>query len=297
MAGLNSLSVGKWVAWGGLWLALTAGAARAAEPRQPVEIAITPFLSVRTMVQNYEPMRAHLERRLQRPVLFITAPDYRTFNERTLNRKYAYVITVANAAYLAQFEAGYVPLLRPENQTKPTLVVAKGDALERLAELRGKTVALPDRLAVISMQAPAMLREAGLEPEHDVTFKHLPNHSAAVNYVLSGEAAAAVVSSRALLQMPAAARDAVRIVQTWDKGAAPGVVYLASPELPPAEVRRFSRAVLEYVASAEGRALMEQLGYGTLLPMKPDDLKFLAPYGAALKAALDEPAPVDSAKR
>jgi phosphonate transport system substrate-binding protein len=275
-----------------LWLFLLAMIGRGlAEPSPPgIEIAITPFLSVRTMVQNYEPMRVYLEKRLKRPVLFITAPDYKTFHERTRDRQYSYVITVANAAYLAQTESGYIPLLRPAIDTKPTLVVAKGDALSRIADLRGKAIALPERLAVVSMQAPAMLRDAGLDPERDVVLKHLPNHGAAVNHVLAGEVAAAIVSDRALAQMPAATKDAVRIVETWHKGAVPGIVYMSSAKVPRAEAERFLRAVLDFVDSAEGRALMAQLGYGTLLPMKADELKSLAPYGAALKAALTEPA-------
>ena len=254
-----------------------------------IEIAITPFLPVRTLVQNYEPMRLYLEKRLQQPVLFITAPDYKTFNERTQNRDYAYVITVANAAYLAHTEAGYRPLLRPTIDTRPVLVVAKDTPLEHSADLRNKTIALSDRLAIVSMQALSMLREAGLDPERDVMIQHQRNHAAAVNYVLSGEAAAAIVSDRALTQMTPAIKEAVRIVQTWDKGAAPGVVYLASPKVSRADADRFTHAVLDFVNTAEGRALMEQLGYGGLRPAQPDDLKFLAPYGAALKAALAQP--------
>lgn len=267
-----------------------AGRGWAVEAKPPIEIAITPFLPVRTTVQNYEPMRVYLEKRLQRKVLFISAPDYKTFARRTQHLDYAYVITVAHAAYLAQTETGYVPLLRPMNQTEPTLVVAKTDPLERLADLRGKTIALSDPLALVSMQAQSMLREANLDPERDVALKYLPNHGAAVNYVLSGEAAAAIISNRALEQMPAGTRDAVRVVQAWHKGAAPGIVYLASPKVPRAEAEHFSKAVLEFANSAEGRVLMQRMGYRTLLPMGPDDLNFVAPYGAALKAALTDAA-------
>lgn len=275
----------------GLSLLAAIGCGWATEAKPPVEIAITPFLPVRTLVQNYEPMRLYLEKRLQRHVLFVSAPDYRTFTQRTQHLDYAYVITVAHAAYLAQSEAGYVPLLRPANYTEPTLVVAKADPLERLADLRGKTIALSDPLALVSMQTPTMLREANLDAERDVALKYLPNHGAAVNYVLSGEAAAAIVSNRALEQMPSGTKNAVRVVQTWHGGAAPGIVYLASPRVPQAEVERFAQAVLEFVRSSEGHAVMRHLGYGTLLPMKADDLKPYASYAAALKATLGAPAP------
>jgi phosphonate transport system substrate-binding protein len=263
--------------------------ARGAAAASGIEIAITPFLPVRTLVQHYEPMRLFLEKQLQQPVIFVTAPDYKTFNERILKREYSYLVTVANGAYVAIADAGYVPLLRPVIDTRPTLVVKLDAGIRRTADLRRKTVALSDRLALVSMQAPAMLREAGLDPEHDVALRYHPNHAAAVNYMLSGEADAAIVSDRALMQMAPAVKDATRVVAVWDKGAAPGVVYLASPRLPRASREQFARAVLDFVHTAEGRRVMERLGYGGLRPTKAEELKFLAPYGASLKTLLAQP--------
>ena len=78
-----------------------------------LELGVAPFLPARTIAQNYQPMRAYLEQHLKQPVLFMTAPDYKTFYERIQRREYPIIITVANAAYLASTEVGYVPMLRP----------------------------------------------------------------------------------------------------------------------------------------------------------------------------------------
>ncbi len=251
------------------------------------ELAITPILPVRTMIENYQPLRAYLELRLQEPVTFVTAPDYKTYNQRLQRHAYPFMIAVANSAYLACTDYGYVPMLRPAINTRPALVVAKRSRVTNIKELRGATLTMADPLAIISMQGLQMLREAGLDPQRDVIIKYLPNHGAAVNFVISGEAAAAIVSDRALLQMPQATQDAVRVVQTWERGAAPGVVYLASPSVPRERVARMSQAILEFVRNTEdGRDLMKHMGYGTLIPVTAQDLKPLAPYGALLKTAI-----------
>jgi phosphonate transport system substrate-binding protein len=251
------------------------------------ELAFTPFLPAHTMIQNYQPMRAYLEMRLQEPVTLVTAPSYKIFNDRLRQHAYPFVITTANSAYLACADSGYIPLLRPAINTRPVLIVAKQSTVATMRALRGAILTLPDPLAIVSMQALSMLREAGLDPRRDVTIKYLPNHGAAVNYVISGEAAAAVVSDRALMQMPDASRNAVRVVQTWGPGAAPGVVYLASPQVPRARAERLSQAIVEFVRNtAEGREMIRKLGYGDLVPAKAEDLKPLAAYGAQLKAAL-----------
>ncbi len=267
---------------------LLAPCARAQASKVQYELAITPFLPVRTMMQNYQPMRAYLEAHLQEPVTLVTAPDYKTYNERIRQREYPFVITVANSAYLAHVEHGYVPMLRPTILTRPVLVVAAQSDLKSLKDMRGATLALPDPLAVVAMQGVQMLREAGLHPERDLSIKHTANHAAAVNHVISGEALAAIVSDRTLLQMPKMTRQAVRVLQTWDAGAAPGVMYLAGPQVPRARVERLQQAILQFVRDTqEGQALMKNLGYGGLTPASAEDLKPLAPYGAQLKAALE----------
>jgi phosphonate transport system substrate-binding protein len=275
-----------------LALALTgAGPAAHAEPPAPtLEIGIAPFLPARVMVQNYQPLRVYLERRLKQPVLLVTAPDYKTYFQRIERHAYPLIITVAHSAWLAHADAGYLPLLRPRIDTRPALVVVRGSAIAGMADLRGKTVALPDALAIVAMQAQTMLREAGLDPGREVRVRHEPNHAAAVNYMLAGEADAAIVSDRALQQMPAASRDHVQTLQTWDAGALPGVVYLASPTLARERAAELQRLILEFTRdTAEGRELMEQLGYGGLVPASADDLKPIAPYGVQLRAAVAKP--------
>jgi phosphonate transport system substrate-binding protein len=267
------------------WAFLASGADKATS----LEIGIAPFLPVQTLIKNYRPMQLYLERRLRVPVTFVTAPDYKTFNERTLRHEYPLIITVANSAYLAYADAGYVPLLRPVVYTRPVLVVRKGQTLARIEDLRGKTVAMPDVLAVVSMQGMQMLREAGLDPGQDVMVKNLPNHAAAVNYVIAGEMFAAIVSDRALAQMLPEVRAAVRVAASWDKGAVPGVLYLASPDLSPGRVEELKRTISNFAMhTQEGRALMDQLGYGGLVPANVEVIRPLAPYGEQLRHTMSE---------
>jgi phosphonate transport system substrate-binding protein len=252
-----------------------------------LELAVAPFLPAATLVSNYQPMRAYLEQRLKEPVLFVTAPDYKTFYERAQRREYPVIITVANAAYLAYAESGYVPMLRPVIYTRPVIVVPKLASWTRIQDLRGKTIALPDTLAVVAMQGTQMLRELGLDPDKDVTLKYLPNHSAAVNHVISGEAAAAIVSDRALLQMPAATQAGVRVIETWEKGAVPGVVYLANPALSPQRVTQLTQAILKFVHDTpQGHEFIKKMGYGDLTTAIPQDLAPLATYGGIFKATI-----------
>ncbi len=258
-----------------------------ADKKPGIEIGIAPFLPVKSLVQNYAPMRTYLEQRLKMPVTFVTAPDYKSFNDRTAKHEYPLIITVANSAYLAWSEYGYIPLLRPVIYTRPALVVSKNQNVTSLGELRGKTIGMSDALAVVSMQGIQMLREAGLEPGQDVTIKNTQNHAAAINQVIAGEIPAAIISDRALLQLPATTQDSVKIVQTWEQGAAPGIIYLGSPDLPRENIEKLSQAILEYARDVpEGIALMKRLGYGGLALISKEELRTFKLYGEMLKESM-----------
>jgi ABC-type phosphate/phosphonate transport system substrate-binding protein len=257
------------------------------QPTAVLEMGMAPFLPARTLVQNHQPMRAYLEQHLKQPVMFVTAHDYKTFYERTRRREYPIIITIASAAYLSSVEAGYVPMLRPVVYTCPVLVVSRNSNLVRVQDLRGKTVALPDSLAIIFMQGVQILRESDFDLDKDVNIRRLSNHSAAVNHVISGEAAAAIVSDRALLQMPAVTQQSVRIVQKWKKAAQPGVVYFANPSLSLQQVAQLTATILEYTRDTpEGREFINKLGYGGLVPATKQDIDPLASYGEMFKEAI-----------
>ena len=262
---------------------------QAAEQNIGFEIGIAPFLPVKTLVQNYAPMRDYLQSRLHQPVIIVSAPDYKTYYQRIQKREYPIIIAAANSAYLAWAESSYIPMLQPLIYTRPVVVISKDKNLNKLSELRGKTVAMSDILAIVSMQGLQMLREAGLEPERDVTVKNMLNQGVAINFVISGEVAAAIVSDRAILQMPQSIREQIKIVYTWDKGAAPGIVYLASPDMPAEQIKQLSRAIQEFARDVpEGKELMQRWGYGGLVPITAEELQGLAPYGILLKEEISK---------
>jgi phosphonate transport system substrate-binding protein len=263
--------------------------ARADEQGIGFEIGIAPFLPVKTLVQNYAPMRDYLQSRLHEPVTIVSAPDYKTYYQRIQNREYPIIIAAANSAYLAWAESAYIPMLQPLIPTRPVLIVAKDSQVNKLSDLRGKTVSMSDTLAIVSMQGIKMLRDAGLKAGRDVTVNNMPNQSVAVNFVISRDVAAAIVSDRAIMQMPLSVRKQVKIIYTWEQGAAPGIIYLASPNMPPDRVKKISQAILEYARDvAEGKELMQSWGYGGLVPVSAADLRRLEPYGKLLKEELSK---------
>jgi len=262
-------------------------ATHAAEQKVGLEIGIAPFLPVKTLVQNYAPLRDYLQTQFKEHVVIVSAPDYKSYYKAVQKHEFPLIITAANTAYLAWADDKYIPLLQPQNFTQPVVVITNSQSFKQLSDLRGKTISTPDATAIISMQGLQMLREAGLEAERDFTIKHMQNHSAAVNLVIAGEAAAAIISNRALMQMPPSIKEQVKIVHTWEKGSAPGVVFMGSPDMPLKRLEKIRKAILEFSQNTpEGKKLMADFGYGGLQNIEPAELQALALYGALLKSIL-----------
>lgn len=254
----------------------------AAQTTAPLEIAILPYLSTRAVLSTYAPMQQYLERRLQRPVLLITAPDMQTFIKRTQQGMYGYLITAPHFARYAQLEAGYRPFLRVERKLYGTLVVSKNSDIHSIDDLRGKVVATPDKLAIISMLGIELLRNHGLHPGKDVEVRATTSHNSAVLSVQRGWAAAAVTSATALKQMPDELRNSVRELATTAR--VPHLMYLARGDIPAAEVDRFAAILQEFVEnSPEGKTFIANTGYGGLRKPTTEELKRLDPYVQDLK--------------
>lgn len=270
-----------------LVILLVSGRSAHAAEAQPLEIGIIPTLSTRTILSTYQPLRDYLAERLQRPVVLVTAPDYRAFIARTQRGEYRVVITAPHFARLAQVEAGYVPLVRVKRELRGIVVVRRDSGIAGVADLRGKSVGTPDNLAIVTMLGEQLLRAQGLVPGRDVDVRHFGSFNSAMLAVHAGKASAAVTAATALKQMAPEVRDALREIATTP--AVPHVIYLAHPRVPAAEVRQLRELLVAFGKHPGGAAFFEQTGFAGLEPPTPEQLRTLDPYVSALKRRLHAP--------
>jgi phosphonate transport system substrate-binding protein len=269
----------------GLVRAEAPGAGSAAAP---LELGVFPYLSTRAILGVYQPLQQYLQRQLKRPVLVVTAPDMRTFVERTQAGAYPFVVTAPHFARLAQQDAGYRPLLRAKRDLVGIVLVAGDGPVRQLADLRGKTVAVPDSLAIITQLGLALLKDNGLMPGRDVTMEEMPSHNSAVIAVKQGAVAAAIVSATAFGQMPPEQKAGVRVL--GQTAQVPHVMLLARRDVPAREVSRFVQLVQAFVETTpEGGKFIDTLGYLGLRPPTEAELRSLDVYLDPLRAGLAAP--------
>ena len=242
------------------------GAVGAAE--QPLIIALTPSRDPSALQEAGEAFAKTLTRLSGVPVRAQVASDYAGVVEALRSRRVDLAFVHPVGYVLASREAGCQILVRDIWQGKVAYTarfyVRKGAGIERLEELRGKTVAFVDPASSSGYIYPmVLLVKKGLVKDRDPKsfFKEAlfaGTHEAALRSVLTGRVDAAVSFDKAPelhLKDPALIAKLTFVAETPE---IPEAGICARPGLPPEAVVRIKRALLA-IRGPEHAALLKQL--------------------------------------
>ncbi len=239
-------------------------------------IGVLPIHSSRVLVERFDPLRVYMERVLRRPVRIESAPDFARFHARTMNQDFDLTITAAHFARIAQKEKNLQPLAQFQPDHDSLLVYNKDAPLDTPLALKGKQLAVIDRLAITVMAAIEYLSEQGLESDRDYKVVEHRTHASVAHSLVSGLAAAAVTTSQGLLQMPDEFRG--KLVVHKHIADIPAFVFLVKPDLPREQVERIRAALLAFPQTAEGSDFLRHTGYTAIRPVTEAAMKRADPY-------------------
>jgi phosphonate transport system substrate-binding protein len=252
----------------------------------PFRIGLFPYLSPLTLIAAHQPLARYLEQRLQQPVELMTAPDFRTFIERTDAGAYDAVLTAPHLARLAEQNGNYKPVAIYDQKLRALLVVAADSRRVSIHDLRGATIAEPDPLAIVGALAREMLAAAGLGSK-DVRWFLAHSHNGAALAVASGRADAAVVGSNPFARLPEELRSNLRILTTSE--AIPNEAWLVNARLSQDRQRAFQAALLSFSATPAGQHYLRINNLEGLHPLRNDELKAMDAYTAQVRDQLGRP--------
>ncbi len=185
------------------------------------QIGILPGESTAIVAQRHEPLRAHLEARLNRPVELAIGSNYAATGE-ALRQGAIDIAYLGPVTYILQRRnAQLEPFARPTHpRVGPTfqaiLLVPADSTVAALGELRGTEVAFGDLASTSGSWVPRhMLLEAGLVADRDYTRRLLGAHDAVAQAVANHQAAAGGLSLPVFERLVADGRidpEAVRIL-------------------------------------------------------------------------------------
>ena len=268
---------------GALAVALfAAGQAYAAGPA--LRVGVMPSGTPGALLKQYTFLESYLEHALDVDIEVQSAPDFSTYLRRVLADQYEVAGMAPHLALLAVEQQKWIPLVSADYGIQPTLIGREDGPIHSIKDLRGRRVALPDRLALITMQGEAELARAGLVSGKSVEIIHTPNHFSVMEMVLRGLADAGFVSSVLLKQLAPERRAGLVVVHSF-----PGTfnyAYLASTRLPADERARLEALLVQFPNEPEGRAFFAPGRAVAMRPMKLADLEAFRPYLPIVKRRL-----------
>jgi len=162
---------------------------------QAFQVGVLPNLSPRVLLTNYRPLRDHLSAALGMPVEIATAPDFRTFQARTLAGEYDLVVTAANLGRIAQLDAGLTLIAGFEPPIPALLVTLKAAAAPSIEALRGKALAVSNPQSLVVLAGKNWLRQRGLSAGTDYELVWTRNEDSLAQALTSGSAPLAMMSA------------------------------------------------------------------------------------------------------
>lgn len=275
------MSLKSWIFFLGLLLIAIMPQTLLAGERKSLVLGIFPYLNAHKLYRVYLPVKHYLEQTLNRPVILITAPDYRAFLERTAAGDYDLVVTAPHFALLAEQESGYKRIAKALPKLQGALIVRREDDIKWIEELRGKSVAMPDELAIITFLGEELLQQHDLNTEHDVRIQNVAGINRPILLVSRGQADAAVTVAGVLNSMPVYVQDSLKVLEfTRD---VPHIMFMASPDLDEASYRLIKKSLLEFPETVTGARFFRDSQLGGLDPILDEDMQALEDFVVLLQ--------------
>lgn len=252
---------------------------------RPLRVALLPFTDTMALLRMYQPLRSALGVRLGRPVELFTAADFAAHFADIREGDFDLAITGPHFGAWA-VERGHRPLLRYKPMLRPLVVVRKDSGITDVSALRGRVVALSNRLSVSSISGEAWLASTGLRAGRDYRLQVSPTHTTAIMAVALGEVDAAITTHTPIRQAPEDVRGRLATIES--PTGVPHLFTIANAAMPAAEAGAVRQALLDFAATAEGKAFLAESGYQDYVDITAADVAAMAPVIEVLTAILAE---------
>lgn len=252
----------------------------------PLRMALIPYLSPNVLVPLFQPLARHFEKDMGRPVELFSAPTIRSHVERILKPDFDIIFSAPHMGRLAQLDAGYVPIGSFERPLKGVITVRKDGPIQKIQQLKGRTIAINDRLVLNSILTLQELAARGIKLS-DLKLVSAASQNSAILSVIAGNVDAAITVNFALGQVSKDQLQQVRVLfQTDDVPSMPGTLILVHPQMPKETQSRLTASLLRFAQTDGGKQFFLASSYSNVVPVNQAQLKNLDIYIPELRRLL-----------
>lgn len=247
----------------------------------PLRVGVAPHTSARLILQQYQPLRASLEKNLGQTVEIATASDFTDFARRALRGEYDIAITTGHQALLLRDDARYIPLLTYRAPFQAVVVgMVSMPAVHAAAQMQGKTVLGLSPSSLVTLWGIHWLEQNRIKPQR---MQFISAADSMAQLVIQQDAVAGFMSQANYEKLSADMRAQLRVVARSPEMA--GRIYLLHPRQASRQ-HAVLRALGQFAQSAEGVQYFQDNKLDGYRSLKPGELDMMRPYAEEVRRTL-----------
>jgi phosphonate transport system substrate-binding protein len=241
-------------------------------PAEPTySFSVAPQFERRKLFSIWQPIVDDLRRRTGLRFELVTSLSVGEYDNDVKNGRYDFIYVNPYMVPLIEKRPGYQPLIRDSAPLHGILVVRKDSPLQRVEDLRDKTLAVPSMSAL----GASLLLRAELDRDYGVNTRPIiaKTHSSVFLHVVNGLADAGGSVQKALAEQDDRIRDSLKVLhRTRDVPSHP----IAGHQRVPVKVReQIRQAFLDMSADPQGRALLAEVPMREAVATRAEDYQVL----------------------
>lgn len=240
------------------FLPVTATAQTIPDQSDKLVFGMLPSRSTIAMFNRFAPLRDYLAKKLNKTIVFETAPDYDIFLHRSKQRKYDLILTAPHFALMTLDSGHYEVSVTYRDPLSAIILVHKESNIHHLSDLGGKKISIPPEQAIITIAGKYHLMGSGLTDKKSPIYIKTKSHSTSLHTMLSGETDAAIISNNV-------ARHAIKKGQSVrilaNSPNIPGMAILAANDLDSKLRQQFRHLLLNMHKNEEGKKVLKKINY------------------------------------
>jgi phosphonate transport system substrate-binding protein len=244
-----------------------------------LRVALLPDENAATLIQNAQPLKAHLEKVLSKSIEIIVTTDYSSMIEAMRFGRieigyfgpFSYVLAKSKAPQIEPFAVG---VERGSPTYRSVLIAQKSGPVKSLADIKGRPFAFGDQASTSSHLAPRahILKNAKLKGDADYKVVHLGTHDAVARAVQAGQVPAGALSKPILDNLIARKTvDGAKLVELGLSDPIPNYPIVMQADLAP----RLKEAIRKAFLEAKDKSVLASFRIEGFVPATDKDYDIL----------------------
>ncbi len=249
-------------------------------------VGILPFINATTLMAQYESLKTYLERQGPQKVRIVLPGSFKAFYDGLMSGAFDVAVAAPHFARVAQQDGRMVALAMYEPRINAQVVAPADSTLSLPRDLRGKAVAFANPTSLVAMYGQQWLRGQNLEMGKDYEVRGARTDMGVGRMLLSGDAAAAVMSNGEFRALPVDESSRLKIVDVVAR--IPNFVIMGHPRLGNERLAKLKAQWLALPADKEdGAAFSKATGVGGIVDADESQLRELDAYVAQTRRVMN----------